>query len=273
MENFLELALRVSLEAGKEVLKIYNSDFSVDWKEDKSPLTLADKKSHQIIWEGLSITGIPLLSEEGRDIPYEERSGWDYLWLVDPLDGTKEFINRNGEFTINISLIHKSRPVLGVIYAPVKGLLYYALKDKGAYRVFVEEDDSIKGIFSKADKLPLNKRDGLTAVRVVASKSHTSPETQAYIDKLRGIYKDIFFNSAGSSLKFCLVAEGEADIYPRLGPTMEWDTAAGDIIVEEAGGRVIDIESGKPLMYNKKVLKNPYFVVIGRRIKSLGGGA
>ncbi|MFN7064590.1 MAG: 3'(2'),5'-bisphosphate nucleotidase CysQ [Aquificaceae bacterium] len=273
MENFLELAIKVSLEAGEEILKIYTGDFSIDWKLDQSPLTLADKKSHQIILEGLSITEIPLLSEEGKDIPYENRSKWDYFWLVDPLDGTKEFINRNGEFTINISLIHKSRPMLGVIYVPVKGLLYYALKNKGAYRVFVEEDDSIEGLFSRADKLPLNEADGLTAVRVVASKSHLSPETQAYVDRLRGTYKDISFRSAGSSLKFCLVAEGEADIYPRYSPTMEWDTAAGDVIVEEAEGKVIDVESGKSLIYNKRVLKNPYFVAVGGKIKSLGGKA
>lgn len=266
MENFLELAIKVSLEAGKEVLSIYNSDFSVDWKADKSPLTLADKKSHQVIWEGLSITGIPLLSEEGKDIPYENRNRWDYFWLVDPLDGTKEFINRNGEFTINISLIHKSRPMLGVIYAPVMGLLYYALKGKGAYRVLIEEAGRVR-----AERLPLNEADGITTLRVVASKSHLSHETQEYVDRLRGMYKDISFHSAGSSLKFCLVAEGKADIYPRLSPTMEWDTAAGDIIVEESGGEVIDVETGKPLVYNKRVLKNPHFVAVGRKIKLLGG--
>lgn len=260
LRELLKLSIRLSLEAGKEILRIYEGENSVDKKSDDSPLTLADISSHRIISDGLSSTDIPLLSEEGKDISYEVRRNWQYFWLIDPLDGTKEFIKRNGEFTVNIALIHASRPVLGIIYAPVMRLLYYALKGEGAYKTLVGEDGNLDKIISGAQRLPLYSRDILSR-RIVASRSHMSAETEAYIIKLKDKFKEVSFLSAGSSLKFCLIAEGSADIYPRFGPTMEWDTAAGQIIVEEAGGTVLEVETGQPLVYNKRDLKNPYFIV------------
>lgn len=262
LHELLKLSIRLCLEAGREILRIYEEEFSIDKKSDNSPLTLADINSHRIISEGLSLTGIPLLSEEGKDIPYEIRKRWDFFWLVDPLDGTKEFIKRNGEFTVNIALIKGSRPVLGVIHAPVMRLLYYAIKDKGAYRALTDEDANIEKIISGSQKLPLYSKEIASYIRIVASRSHLSSETEAYINKLKGKFKDLSFLSAGSSLKFCLIADGRADIYPRFAPTMEWDTAAGQAIVEEAGGRVLEAETGQPLVYNKKDLKNPYFIAI-----------
>lgn len=266
LRKLLELSIGLSIEAGREILRIYEGDFSIEKKSDSSPLTLADIKSHRIISDGLSSTGIPLLSEEGKDIPYEIRRRWDFFWLIDPLDGTKEFIKRNGEFTVNISLIQGSRPVLGVIYAPVTGLLYFALKGKGAFMASIN-NSNVEAIIAHARRLPLNSRDKSSSLRIIASRSHLSAETGAYINKLKDRYRDISFISAGSSLKFCLVAEGKADIYPRFSPTMEWDTAAGQTIVEEAGGEVLDAETGQPLKYNKETLNNPYFVVKGASLK------
>lgn len=239
----------VALEAGKAVLDIYFAEFEVSYKKDLSPLTIADKRSHEIIKGRLNelFPSFPVFSEEGKDIPYEERKGWEYFWLVDPLDGTKEFIKRNGEFTVNIALIYGNRPFMGLVYAPVKGLLYVARRNEGTFKLQGRKLSRIKNDGSKV-------RDGYTAV---VSRSHTSPELEKFLEAFPVKEK----MSAGSSLKFCIVAEGEADIYPRLGPTMEWDTAAGQIIVEEAGGKVLEFESGKPLTYNKENLANPWFVV------------
>lgn len=262
LRECLELSIKLSIDAGRAILRVYQGDFSIDRKSDDSPLTLADITSHKIISEGLSSTGIPLLSEEGKDIPYEVRKKWGFFWLIDPLDGTKEFIKRNGEFTVNISLIHHSKPVLGVIYAPVIGLLYYGLKGEGAFKSSINDPVSIKTIISESQRLPLYSGDMASSLRIVASRSHLSAETEAYINKLKGRYRDISFLSAGSSLKFCLIAEGKADIYPRFSPTMEWDTAAGQIIVEESGGDVLDVEKGKALDYNKGDLKNPHFIAM-----------
>ncbi|MEM9680607.1 MAG: 3'(2'),5'-bisphosphate nucleotidase CysQ, partial [Bacteroidota bacterium] len=205
--------------------------------------------AHKRITSFLEKTEIPILSEEGRDIPFEERARWEYFWMVDPLDGTKEFIKKNDEFTVNISLIHKERSVLGVVYPPVLGDLYWAVKGGGAFRQF-------DGQLSKLNtsKKKLNEEN----LRVVASRSHLSEETEAYISKLRGSS----IVSKGSSLKFLLIASGEADVYPRFGPTMEWDTAASQIIVEEAGGTVTLVDEVTPLSYNKKDLLNPYFIVL-----------
>lgn len=266
LRECLELSIKLSIEAGRAILRVYQGDFSIDRKSDDSPLTLADITSHKIISEGLSSTGIPLLSEEGKDIPYEIRRRWDFFWLIDPLDGTKEFIKRNGEFTVNISLIQGSRPVLGVIYAPVTGLLYFALKGKGAFKASIN-NSNVEAAIAHSQRLPLNCRDKSSSLRIIASRSHLSAETEAYINELKGRYRDISFLSAGSSLKFCLIAEGKADIYPRFAPTMEWDTAAGEIIVEEAGGEVLDAETGQPLKYNKKNLNNPYFIAKGLNFK------
>lgn len=250
LEPFLE-TLR---QAGKAILSVYDNCVNVEYKADRSPVTAADRLSHDRISAYLKEhSSFPILSEEGRDIPYEERRHWDMFWLVDPLDGTKEFISRNGEFTVNVALIRAGAPVLGAIYVPAKDIFYYAEKDMGSFKI---ENRNKK-------TLPLNRKQqpGLT---VVGSRSHITPEFTEFTKKLETGRGEVHFVSAGSSLKFCLVAEGTADIYPRLGPTMEWDTAAGQVIMEEAGGRVVEAKSGRPLKYNKPDLKNPNFIAIGR---------
>ncbi len=250
LKKLLEVAKRAALEAGEEILKIYKSgDFSIEAKSDNSPLTLADKSAHQVIISHLKETKIPILSEEGRDIPYAERSKWEYFWMVDPLDGTKEFIKRNDEFTVNIALIHNNEPVLGVVHPPVLEDLYWALKGEGAFEE--KEDETFTLQTSNCDLSEPN-------LKVVASRSHLNEETKTYISKLNNPQ----IVSRGSSLKFLLVASGKADIYPRFGPTMEWDTAAAHIIVSEAGGQVTLVDEFTPLSYNKPDLLNPYFIVL-----------
>ena len=230
------------------MLKIYTKDFSIEYKDDKSPLTQADLKANQIICSNLKelYPDIPIMSEENKEIDYNIRKNWEYYWCIDPIDGTKEFIKKNGEFTINIALIHKNEPVLGIVYAPVLKDMYVAKKGEGA--------------FKNGQKLPLiinyNQKEEMF---VVASKSHLSQETQDFINDLDT--KKIQQISKGSSLKLCMVAEGTADIYPRLAPTMEWDTAAADAIVRESGKMSYQFNNNKPLVYNKKNLLNPWFVV------------
>ena len=256
--------------AGEAILEVYDSDFAVEQKDDKSPLTLADKRSHEIIENVLEQTvtannsTVPILSEEGKEIPYDERIKWEYFWLVDPLDGTKEFIKRNGEFTVNIALIHKHKPVLGIIYIPVKEVFYIAAINFGAYKLenssILTEDLSIEELIDKSQKLPLNSNDK-TTLTVIGSRSHTSEEFTEFVKQLNQKHENVEFISSGSSLKLCLVAEGKADVYPRFGPTMEWDTAAGQAIVEQAKGTVMETESNEPLNYNKSNLLNPFFIV------------
>jgi 3'(2'), 5'-bisphosphate nucleotidase len=238
-------------KAGKAILQVYNGEIAVEIKDDNSPLTAADKASHEIIAAGLKALtpDIPMLSEEGRDIPYEERKNWERFWLVDPLDGTKEFIKRNGEFTVNIALIEGNAPVFGVVYVPVQDKMYVGIVGEGA---FLQEGDG------ESRKIQVRKPDSEAGLTVVMSRSHPSPELQEYL-------KDIKVAEAlpvGSSLKLCAVAEGKADLYPRLGPTIEWDTGAGQAVVQAAGGTVVTFE-GKPLPYNKENLLNPYFIVRG----------
>ncbi|WP_457680805.1 3'(2'),5'-bisphosphate nucleotidase CysQ [Thermovibrio sp.] len=258
MERYLELALKASLFAGSEVLKVYNSgdgDFQVEKKADSSPLTLADKNSHKVVSEILSSSSLPILSEEGKSIPYSERRGWELFWLVDPLDGTKEFLKRNGEFTVNIALVREGVPIVGVVYAPALGQIYFGLKEEGAYKAEVKG-----GKLRTLTKLPL-KREGEEVV-VVASRSHINEETENFIKELEKKGRKVRRVSKGSSLKLCLVAEGSADVYPRLAPTMEWDTAAGQAVVEAAGGKVLEWGTRRALRYNKQELLNPYFVAL-----------
>ncbi|WP_066357902.1 3'(2'),5'-bisphosphate nucleotidase CysQ [Aliarcobacter cryaerophilus] len=236
----------IALKAGEAIMKIYNKDFSVDYKDDKSPLTEADLKSNEIICKNLQklYPNIPIMSEENKQVSYDTRKDWEYYFCVDPIDGTKEFIKKNGEFTINIGLIYKNRPILGVVYSPALNELYWA-DGKNSYK--------------NGEKLPLNvNQTPKEKLFVVASKSHLSPETQEFIDKLDS--KEIEQISKGSSLKLCMVAEGIADIYPRLAPTMEWDTAAADAVVRCAGKMIYQYENNKPMVYNKKDLLNPWFV-------------
>lgn len=264
-ENFLYIAIRAALDAGKRIMDIYDdpaSDFGIERKADNSPLTKADKAAHSLIAAALSATPFPTLSEEGRDIPYAERSAWETLWIVDPLDGTKEFIKRNGEFTVNIALVDKGVPVLGVIYVPVRKELYFAAQSVGAYKLAGVEYDpqpSMDEMRRRATRLPL--ASGHQGIVVVASRSHQTEETTAFIDNLRKQGKPVTLISSGSSLKICLVAEGSADIYPRFAPTMEWDTAAGHAIARAAGCDVYHVDQKTPLRYNKEDLHNPWFVV------------
>ncbi|WP_028783978.1 3'(2'),5'-bisphosphate nucleotidase CysQ [Thalassobacillus devorans] len=253
----MQKIIEASLEAGKEIMKIYNTDFEVEYKEDESPLTLADQRSHEIIKEVLQTNypDIPILSEEGKHLPYEERKQWKEFWLVDPIDGTKEFIKKNGEFTVNIALIRDGKPVMGVVYAPALDELYTAVEGKGAFKA----TKALEAEVNKANKLPLQDSDS-TIARVVASRSHMSEETKEFIKELEKEYDKVETISAGSSLKLCLIAEGKADYYPRYAPTMEWDTGAGQAIVELSGGTVNVAEEQKPLVYNKEVLKNPWFL-------------
>jgi 3'(2'), 5'-bisphosphate nucleotidase len=266
--KLIEQAITASVHAGKEILKVYEGEIIVEMKDDKSPLTEADKRSNAAIVNYLANTSLPILSEEGKTIEYSERKDWDLFWLVDPLDGTKEFIKRNGEFTVNIALIKNQTPVGGVIYAPVINDLYFSIEGVGAYKLncSIDElietaahDNFIESLMNTSDKLPIAKGDRMFTV--VASRSHMSEETTAFIDQLKSIHGDINLISKGSSLKLCLVAEGAAEVYPRFAPTMEWDTAAGHAIALGAGLTVRHTDSNEPLIYNKENLLNPWFVV------------
>ncbi|RED47057.1 3'(2'),5'-bisphosphate nucleotidase [Winogradskyella eximia] len=261
MNKNLKTAIIAALEAGKAILDIYHSDdFQVEIKGDNSPLTKADVASHNVIMSHLSATGIPVLSEEGKSIPYNERKDWGQLWIVDPIDGTKEFIKRNGEFTVNIALIENQKTVIGVIYVPVLGDLYFSTSDSGAYKVSVNlEDYNVDTLVSQASKLPLEREN--KTFTVVASRSHMSPETETYVSEMREKHGDVNLISKGSSLKLCMVAEGQADCYPRFAPTMEWDTAAGQAICEHAGFEVIDWSTKECMLYNRKELLNNWFLV------------
>jgi 3'(2'), 5'-bisphosphate nucleotidase len=222
----------IANEAGSAIMQVYKQDFEVEYKQDSSPLTLADKKANDIIEDGLNKLPVsfPVLSEEGKEVPYKIRKYWEYFWLVDPLDGTKEFVKKNGEFTVNIALIHKDTPVLGVVYAPALDLCYWSKQGEGA--------------FKDGKNLPLKTVDQRNTYKIVVSRSHMSDETQAFIDAI-DTDKEKELVSIGSSLKICLVAEGEADIYPRLGSTMEWDTGAADAVVSETGMSLMKYKDGK----------------------------
>ena len=265
-ENIIYLAIVSAVKAGAEILKIYNApdaDFGVEMKADNSPLTIADKISHQTIVENLQQFNIPILSEEGTHLSYAERSSWRELWVVDPLDGTKEFIKRNGEFTVNIALVEKGAPVLGVIYVPVKKDLYFAERTIGAFKMTNVDENNIptdmSAVIEKSVMLPMASRREKSVV--VASRSHLSPETQLFIEEYAKRHPNLEMQSAGSSLKICMVAEGAADVYPRFAPTMEWDTAAGHAIAHVAGCRMYNPETGQELIYNKEDLHNSWFIV------------
>lgn len=261
MKDLLDIAIISALEAGKAILEIYSSgDFDIEIKGDNSPLTRADKASHNIIMSYLTKTSIPVLSEEGKTIPYEERKDWKQLWIVDPIDGTKEFIKRNGEFTVNIALIENQKPILGVIFVPAKGELYFSKKAIGAFKVNVDlELFDVDDLIHKASKIPFERYK--KTFTIVASRSHMSTETQDYVQEMKDIYGEVNLISKGSSLKLCMIAEGQADCYPRFAPTMEWDTAAGQAICEHAGFRVIDMVTKGNMLYNRRDLLNNWFLV------------
>ncbi len=261
-KSLVIIAINLSWKAGLDILDVYhNSDFEVEIKSDKSPLTIADKRSHIRIVEGLKETKIPVLSEESAGITWEDRREWDRFWLVDPLDGTKEFIKRNDEFTVNIALIENGKPVMGIIYLPVFNEMYFGLTNFGSFKIsdFKQIPPGMEWdtLVELANELPVETKG--SGVRVVASRSHLSDETKGFIDDLEKENGAVSTVAAGSSLKLCLIAEGRAEIYPRLGPTMEWDIGAGHSIITAAGGS-IQTTDGKDLLYNKENLLNPWFI-------------
>jgi 3'(2'), 5'-bisphosphate nucleotidase len=254
----------ISLEAGKEIMDVYSKDIDVETKGDHSPLTEADKRAHHVIMNGLNKldSETPVLSEEGREIPYSERQSWNKFWLVDPLDGTKEFIKKNGEFTVNIALIDGKYPSVGIIYAPALDVFYFGVVGEGAYKLEGASCAKIENeeeLFKQSVRLPAEKDSKV--IRAVASRSHMSEETEAFIKNLEDKHKEVEVVSSGSSLKFCLVAEGKADYYPRYAPTMEWDTGAGQAIVESSGGKVTRYEDKERFYYNRENLLNGWFLV------------
>ena len=241
--------------AGARILEVYGREFEIEYKGDDSPLTEADKESNKAIMAFLErdYPDVPVISEENQQIPYSERGSWPRFWLVDPLDGTKEFIKRNGEFTVNIALVEHGKPVVGVVYYPVNDTLYVGVEGAGAWKI--SGDCAAEEIEAGAHYMECTK------IKVVASRSHSSPEVAAFVEEIEKKGKEVDFLSAGSSLKLCLVAEASADVYPRFGPTMEWDTCAAHAVVSAAGKQVLDMVTREPLIYNKPDLHNPFFIV------------
>lgn len=268
MIDHLSYAIRAAVLAGREIESVYAKPINVELKDDRSPLTEADKNAHEMIILSLAPSGMPVLSEEGRSVGYSERHSWERFWMVDPLDGTKEFIKRNGEFTVNIALIHHGVPIVGVVYAPLLDVIYFAADGRGSFKLEADAEylqhlvhaEHIADKFIEAGfRLPMKQEQ--RAFKVVASRSHMSPETEEFIESLRKHHGNVELVSKGSSLKLCLVAEGSADVYPRFAPTMEWDTAAGHAVVRCAGMKVIEKDTDKEIRYNKQELLNPWFVV------------
>jgi 3'(2'), 5'-bisphosphate nucleotidase len=262
IDRLLWSAIQASIHAGVAIMAVYNSTYSVEFKSDNSPLTLADKNAHNIIVEGLRFTKIPLLSEEGEKISFNTRKSLRLLWIVDPLDGTKEFVKHNDEFTVNVALIYENQPILGVVYCPPNKTLYFAnSKINGAYKTVLIDGlpTNLYELIAISKKLPLTGAS--STFTVVASRTHLNEETAGFIVGLKKNHDQILQISKGSSLKFCLVAEGIADIYPRFAPTCEWDTAAAQAIVEFSGGEVVNPTTNSPLSYNKENLLNPSFIV------------
>ncbi len=247
--------ISVSRQAGDAIMEIYQHNFEVEYKNDKSPLTEADKKSNAVILEALLelYPEIPFISEEAKLIPYAERKNWKQFWLIDPIDGTKEFIKKNGEFTVNIALVEDGIPVVGIVHVPAQNKTYYGVKGLGS---FISQDGTPEAKINGGAHYTTKEK-----VIVVGSRSHLSEETLQFVDSLKTQGKEVEFNSSGSSLKLCLVAEGSADVYPRFGPTMEWDTAAAHAVALYAGRKVTNHETKQALYYNKENLLNPWFIV------------
>ncbi len=284
-EKLVNAAVQGALDAGRAILEVYQDEnFDVEIKKDKSPLTRADKQAHRVIVQALEQAGdTPILSEEGKDSPYADRKEWEQYWLVDPLDGTKEFIKRNGEFTVNIALMRAEEgrdgseigpgagPAAGVVYVPVKDILYVGIGGQGAWKVVgaaaagAGTVQKVREIGEPLGEAPYSGRP-FTAVM---SRSHNSPETEALVAEMEKTYGPAERVSSGSSIKLCLVAEGTADVYPRFAPTMEWDTAAGDAVCRAAGCRVTEQDGKTALRYNKENLLNPWFLVLGPYLEEI----
>jgi 3'(2'), 5'-bisphosphate nucleotidase len=262
--ELLQSAFRAAIIAGKRILEIFNTeDFHVSMKSDNSPLSSADKEAHEIIKRLLLNSRIPVLSEEGRDMQFEERKSWDILWIVDPLDGTRQFIQKRQEFTVNIALVVGGNPLFGVVYAPAIGDLYLGIKDMGSFKIYVGDRDllslSFQQIIAESKKLDPSTKSNNTYT-ILASYHHINKETLEYIDEVRKIHPDAEVKKVGSSLKMCMLADGIGDVYVRYTDTYEWDTAAAQTILEGVGWSINAIDTDKPLTYNKESLLNPYFI-------------
>ena len=257
LKEIINQVINIAKEAGAKILEVYEDidNFNIETKDDKSPLTRADKEANKIICNGLESLHPkwPIISEENKSVSYDIRNEYTFFWMVDPLDGTKEFIKRNGEFTVNIALIFNGRSIAGVVYAPVLDEMFYAIKNQGAFRI----TNNVEQRLSASTYQPQDEN-----LSIVCSRSHLNDATQSFIDR----YKEPQKVSKGSSLKFLILASGDAHIYPRLAPTMEWDTAAAQIILEEAGGKVLRADTGEPVYYNKEDLLNPHFIAYANEL-------
>ena len=270
------MAYNAALRAGAAILGLYereDEDYEISLKKDLSPLTLADRRAHEVIKEYLGRTRVPLLSEEGREMLYQERVGWDLFWMVDPLDGTKEFLKGNGEFTVNIALLADNRPVLSVVYVPYRKKIYFGDRKTGAFckeNVIAEADAdmSLADILDGARLLPLAGKCN-DPIRIAISRSHNTEETFNHVEMVKEKYPDAVVVEQGSSYKFCLIAEGSVDYYVRTSPTYEWDTAAGELILELSGGSTVSLPGKEPLLYNKESLHNPHFVCRSKHLKEV----
>ena len=268
-QALIKIAFEAAVSAGKKILEYYLQDVDVLVKQDNSPLTLADLEANKIINQILVNTGIPILSEENKIIRFDERKKWGRFWLVDPLDGTKEFIKKSAEFSVNISLIEKNAPVIGVVCIPAQKIAYYGSAETGSYKVSLD-DDLLISDFKKlnTEKLVPDKKLKEPFI-IVASRSHMAPQTEKFIEMIRKQLPDSELRSFGSSLKLCMVAEGAAAIYPRFGPTMEWDIAASHAVVESAGCRIYRYPDFRMMKYNKEDLHNPAFIVYNPALESI----
>lgn len=256
------VAIKAAISSGSEIMRIYeDGNFEIESKEDNSPITLADKSANIVINEFLKPTGIPIISEENVEAEFSERKQWDYCWIVDPLDGTKEFIKKSGEFTVNIALVENNKPVFGVIYIPADNKLYCGdVKAGKSFKVFVDDKIEIEDLLKNAEEVFPKRAEGV--INVAGSRSHINEETLEFIEGIKKKYsQEVKVIPKGSSLKFCLIADGTMNIYPRIGTTMEWDTAAGHAICKAVGLRLIDMQTSKEMVYNKRNLRNNSFVV------------
>ena len=254
----LDLAIKAAQEAGNKILKIYEKGFKTFTKTDNSPVTDADLQSNKIIKKILSVTKHSILSEE--DVDDKTRLSNDIIWIIDPLDGTSDFIDKTGEFTVMIALVQNQKPILGVIFVPAKGELYFSAREMGAFKVVVDlELYDVDSLIDRASKIPFERDD--KTFTIVASRSHMSVETEEYVQQMKDKHGEVKLISKGSSLKLCMVAEGKADAYPRYATTMEWDTGAGDAICRMAGFQVLQYNSDQAVEYNKENLLNPWFLV------------
>ena len=254
VKQYLDIAQSAAVEAGRTIMEVYDSGvFLSTTKEDSSPLTIADQNAHRVITKCLGGTNLPLLSEEGRNIAYDDRKGWEYFWLIDPLDGTKEFINKNGEFTVNIALMYQNSPVAGVVYAPGADILYYGSQEGGVYKKEKGRLINIPPLFKRTLYHDILQKEQIT---IAVSRSHLSPETKDFVKQ----FKNVNLLPVGSALKFMMLLEGQADIYPRLGKTMEWDTAAAHAILHASNRGVYLTDLKSEIIYNKPNLANPFFI-------------